>query len=192
MKKQIPSIVPAEIIEFLHSPSGADIVADLKAWCVWHSKPVGGDVNSLGPVEVLARLFRYYDSFRNLLDYRLERALGKGHQFESSFRRATDLYLKAPIGPGCVIQHGHGTWLFAEKIGADFLCNQNVTVGWAKGKPIIGDNVRIHTGAVVVGPIKIGNNVRIGPNAVVNFDVPDNSRVYAASSIVVPMRAEQQ
>lgn len=40
--------------------------------------------------------------------------------------------------------------------------------------PVVGNNVFIGTGAVVVGDIKIGNNVIIGANSVVTIDVPDN------------------
>ena len=43
--------------------------------------------------------------------------------------------------------------------------------------PVIGDNVRIHKGAIVFGGITIGNNVEIGANAVVNKPVPDNAVV---------------
>lgn len=49
--------------------------------------------------------------------------------------------------------------------------------GKKAGCPIIGNNVFIGAGAVVVGKIIIGNNVLIAPNSLVNFDVPDNSIV---------------
>lgn len=39
---------------------------------------------------------------------------------------------------------------------------------------IIGDNVTIGAGAVVVGAITRGNNVIIGANSYVSKDVPDN------------------
>ncbi len=44
-------------------------------------------------------------------------------------------------------------------------------------KIIVGNNCYISTGAVILGPIRIGNNVIIGANAVVNKDVPDNTVV---------------
>ena len=40
--------------------------------------------------------------------------------------------------------------------------------------PVIGNNVEIHSGAKIVGPVRIGNNVIIGANAVVTKDIPDN------------------
>lgn len=42
------------------------------------------------------------------------------------------------------------------------------------GLPIIGDNVYIAKGSIVMGGITIGNNAIIGANAVVNIDVPEN------------------
>lgn len=72
-------------------------------------------------------------------------------------------------GLGCVI-HPKST------IGNNCRIHQNVTVGGNKGYglPIIGDNVMIGAGAVIMGEIHIGNNVKIGANAVVMQDVPDN------------------
>ena len=37
---------------------------------------------------------------------------------------------------------------------------------------MIGDNVKIMTGATVFGPVRIGDNVTIGAGAVVFKDVP--------------------
>lgn len=38
--------------------------------------------------------------------------------------------------------------------------------------PQIGNNVIVYSGAVIVGPVKIGDNAVIGANAVVTQDVP--------------------
>lgn len=50
-----------------------------------------------------------------------------------------------------------------------------VTLGKGRGGvPIIGDDVKIFTGASVFGNIRIGNHVRISAGTVVDKDVPDN------------------
>ena len=91
------------------------------------------------------------------------------------------------IGGGLVIHHGWSSVINAEKVGNAFQFYQNVTVGIGRGgKPIIGDNVIIYTGAVVVGNIHIGNNVRIAANSVVRKNVPSNSLVYGNPSVIVP------
>lgn len=61
---------------------------------------------------------------------------------------------------------------------------QNVTIGskWSDGEcegaaPIIGDNVFIGAGSVILGDIRIGDGVIIGCNAVVINDIPSGEVV---------------
>lgn len=82
------------------------------------------------------------------------------------------------IGNGFVIFH-FGAIALNENviIGKNCTLRQGVTIGNRKyltDVPIIGDNVNIGAGAVIIGDIKIGNNVDIGANSVVLIDVPDN------------------
>ncbi len=41
----------------------------------------------------------------------------------------------------------------------------------------VGNNCYISTGAIILGPVKIGDNVTIGAGAVVTKDIPDNAVV---------------
>ena len=62
-------------------------------------------------------------------------------------------------------------------IGENCKIEQNVTIGGRSGitvLPVIGDNVMIGAGALVLGPVKIGDNVQIGAGAVVVNDIPEN------------------
>ncbi len=89
------------------------------------------------------------------------------------------------IGGGIFIQHGFSTVIHAKSIGKNVFINQQVTIGAGKTPdaiPIIGDNVKIHAGAIVIGDIRIGDNVTIGAGAVVYKDVPSNSVVVPARS----------
>lgn len=83
------------------------------------------------------------------------------------------------IGPGLIIHHFGGIILNSNTvIGKNCTLRHNVTIGNRSeidDVPIIGDNVNIGVGAVLIGRIRIGNNVNIGANAVVLKDVPDNS-----------------
>lgn len=86
----------------------------------------------------------------------------------------------AKIGPGLRIHHFGGIVIHdTTEIGKNATIYHNVTIGVktddGKKAAIIGDNVYIGTGAVILGPLKIGNNVRIGANSVVLKDMPDNS-----------------
>ncbi len=48
--------------------------------------------------------------------------------------------------------------------------------GWPKpGAPIVEDDCIIHTGAVLVGAVRIGSGSVIGANAVVTTDIPPRS-----------------
>jgi len=101
-------------------------------------------------------------------------------------RRERTCYIHTKnIGGGLRAEHGFSSIIVAERIGKNFCFNQNVTVGWGKkGKPVIGDNVRIYTGAVVAGAINIGNNVTISANSLVTEDIPDNSFVIGNPCVI--------
>ena len=66
-------------------------------------------------------------------------------------------------------------------IGENCTICQQVTIGGGNsrfpGVPVIGNNVYIAKGSIVMGGITIGNNVTIGANAVVTKPVPDNAIV---------------
>ncbi len=90
------------------------------------------------------------------------------------------------IGGGLFIQHGNSTIIHAKSIGENCWINQNVTIGDSgKGIPTIGNNVRICTGSVVLGPISIGDNCIIGANATVVKDVPPNCTVIPSASYIM-------
>ncbi len=78
------------------------------------------------------------------------------------------------------------------KIGKNAVIFQQVTIGADRlidsnnqGNPTIGDNVYIGAGAKIIGNVKIGNNCRIGANAVVYFDMPDNSVAVSAPTRLI-------
>jgi len=80
------------------------------------------------------------------------------------------------IGGGLQLAHPYATILNAEKIGKNVYVNHLVTLGEKDGKrPIIGDHVQLHVGAIVIGGVTIGNNAIIGAGAVVVKDVPENA-----------------
>ena len=60
------------------------------------------------------------------------------------------------------------------------------------GYPVIGDNVVIHTGAVVVGNVHIGDNAVIGANSLVLSSVPADSTVLGVPARVVFKRKKDQ
>jgi serine O-acetyltransferase len=97
---------------------------------------------------------------------------------------ACDLSYLVRLGHGVRFPHnGLGVVIHSDvRIGDDCLIYQNVTIGGdGRGQPpafgespvpIIGNRVTIYSGAVVVGPIRIGDGAIIGANAVVLKTVP--------------------
>lgn len=92
---------------------------------------------------------------------------------------ACDIPYKTKIGKGTVFPH-HALGIVIHPyaiIGENCKIEQNVTIGGRSGitvLPVIGNNVMIGAGALVLGPVKIGDNVQIGAGAVVVNDIPEN------------------
>ena len=90
---------------------------------------------------------------------------------------------QAKIGKGTFFGYGGMGVVVHSKcvIGDRCTIAQQVTLGGGNnrypGVPIIGNDVYIAKGAIVIGGITIGNNVTIGANAVVTKPVPDNAIV---------------
>lgn len=116
-------------------------------------------------------------SFRNLFYYRM----GEYRSVFISWLLPPErtFHIWCPhIGKGAHFEHSYATYLNAEAIGDNFYCLQMVTLGNGKGgRPTIGDDVRIYTGATVFGGVRIGDGVTIGAGAVVFQDVPDGCTV---------------
>lgn len=102
------------------------------------------------------------------------------------YKFGIDLSREAEVGPGLYIGHFSGIVVTpGAKIGRNCNLSQNVTIGVTavkgkKGYPVIGDNVYIGTGAVILGAITIGDNAAIGANSVVTHDVAPDARVVGA------------
>ena len=127
--------------------------------------------------------------YRNVFYYRLPFTVR--HFLNLFLRRERTCYIHTKnIGGGLRVENCFSSIIVAERIGKYFCFNQNVTVGWGKkGKPIIGDNVRIYTGTVVAGAINIGNNVTISANSLVTVDIPNNSFVKGNPCMIYQKRS---
>lgn len=100
------------------------------------------------------------------------------------------------IGEGIYLAHPTSTYLNAKRIGKNFTCRQNTTIGnkYENGKlscPTIGDNVNIGANACVIGDITIGNNVTIGAGSVVVKSVSDNCVVVGNPAHTIKIQKEK-
>lgn len=109
--------------------------------------------------------------------------------------RCSSLHLdrNKPIGAGCKFVHSYWTYIHVEKIGENFECLHNVTIGDYNGYglPTIGNNVSVYAGAVISGPIMIGDNVKIGAGAVVSKNVPSNCTVVGNPAFIYRLNGKK-
>ena len=108
------------------------------------------------------------------------------------FLSGIEIHPGAKIGKGFFIDHGIGVVIGeTTEIGDNCVLFHNVTLGGTgkhKGKrhPTLGRNVMIGTGAILLGPIKVGSNVRIGANTfILMHNVPDNVTVAGVPGRIV-------
>lgn len=105
------------------------------------------------------------------------------------FSPLESLYINMPpenIGGGFSVQHGFSTIIAAREIGKRCRIFQQVTVGYNEhDNPVIGDDVTITAGAIVIGDVRVGNNSKIGAGAVVVKDVPPNTTVAGVPARVI-------
>jgi serine O-acetyltransferase len=140
----------------------------------------------------LLHLLCFYKEFRNLYYYRLKQDDVLGAVLVAFYK----LVYKEPswlvirprsLGPGFFVQHGVGSNINGERIGANCRVNQQVTIGFRDNDrlPRIGNNVHIGAGARVLGDLTVGDNVIIGANAVVTHDVPPDCTVAGVPARII-------
>jgi serine O-acetyltransferase len=84
------------------------------------------------------------------------------------------------VHPGIYLMHGQVVVDGIVEVGPGAVIGPWVTIGLRDGNvkgPTIERDVRIGTGAKVIGPVRVGEGARIGANAVVVADVPDGATV---------------
>ena len=115
----------------------------------------------------------------------------------SRFWTGIEIHPGARIGKGFFIDHGMGVVIGeTTEIGDNCVLFHNVTLGGTgkhKGKrhPTLGNNVMVGTGAILLGPIKVGSNVRIGANTFILMqDVPDNTTVAGTPGRIVKINGQ--
>ena len=103
----------------------------------------------------------------------------------------------AEVGEGLYMPHYGGIVVNPEAvIGKNCYLSHNVLIGKVhtgkrKGVPVIGDDVFIGTGAVVLGNLTVGDNAAIGANSVVIDHVPENAFVAGSPARVIHYKGAQ-
>ena len=122
-------------------------------------------------------------------------AFRKGHRNKARFYQllirlifSAEIPYSAKLGQGVDLVHGGlGCVIHDEAIiGENTRIFQNVTIagGPDGGVPIIGKNVYIGSGAVILGGVTIGDGAKIGANAVVLKDVPIGATAVGVPAVI--------
>jgi serine O-acetyltransferase len=102
-----------------------------------------------------------------------------------------EIHPGATLGKRVFIDHGMGTVIGeTAEVGDDCLLYHGVTLGGTgkeRGKrhPTLREGVVVGAGAAVLGNIVLGRNVKVGAGSVVVSDVPDNATVVGIPARVV-------
>lgn len=114
--------------------------------------------------------------FRTLFYFRTHSFFSKILRFFYPKHPSFTIDIHTQIGGGLQLAHPYATILNAKSIGKNVYVNHLVTLGEKNGKsPVIGNNVQLHAGCIVIGNVTVGDNAIIGAGAVVVKDVPANS-----------------
>lgn len=110
-----------------------------------------------------------------------------------------EIHPEAKIGAGFSLAHPVGVVIGPVNMGRNVEIFQNVSLGRRDrddafsgpgSRALVGDNVIIYSGAVVVGGVRIGSGASIGANAVVLCDVPENGLAVGVPARIVEKRKE--
>jgi serine O-acetyltransferase len=174
-----------------HSQSADTVTEDVDWWmrCINDAQLLRLDRYSQ-----FAYLSGALTEFRTLVHYRLRCASPALRLLlRVVYRPAATLTLDADrIGPGLFIQHGVATMVSADAIGSHCWINQQVSIGFdTRGRPTLGDRVRVGAGAIVMGPITLHDGATVGANATVIHDVgPGETVVAPLATALKPRRGD--
>lgn len=107
------------------------------------------------------------------------------------FLTGVEIHPAAKIGKGVFIDHGMGVVIGeTSEIGDNCTIYQGVTLGGTslshgKRHPTLGRNVVVGVNSCVLGAIVLGDNVKVGGGSVVVKDVPANATVVGVPARVV-------
>jgi serine O-acetyltransferase len=158
---------------------------------------------------MLCRLVLLEPGFQLVLSVRLQEALGRLPLLGKALRRllwyvttiwfGCDISPAARIGGGLCMPHPLGIVIGGDcRLGRRLRIMQGVTLGLVaaaddtppgmdpRRSPVVGDGVRIWSGACVAGGITLGEGCSIGANAVVLHDVPPGYVAVGVPARLVP------
>ena len=165
---------------------------DLDQWIIYEPETTGG-----------SRLWQFgyclvnIKECRNIFLNRLRRNPFMYVLTRILFSPLQTCYVSMPpekLGGGFSLEHGFSSIVSAAEIGQRCRVNQQVTIGHVgpDKAPILGEDVRVTAGAIIIGDVHIGNGAVIGAGAVVVHDVPPYATVVGNAARVVKINASER
>lgn len=112
-----------------------------------------------------------------------------GHRFLTEIVFGIELRTETVVGPGLKLFHCYATVINTDVVlGRNAKLHQSVTIGarhTGERSPVIGDDVSIGAGAIIIGAIHVGDGASVGAGAVVVKDVPAGATVVGNPARVV-------
>jgi putative colanic acid biosynthesis acetyltransferase WcaB len=128
----------------------------------------------------------------------LARPLNMAHKLFTSGVLSVEIPIETQIGAGCRIFHPFAIVINSQaQIGERCILRNSVTVGnvvrngEATASPIIGNDVELGAGCLVLGPIHVGNGAVVGAGAVVVHDVPPDAVVIGQAAQVLRIKSSE-
>lgn len=123
-----------------------------------------------------------------------------GYKVLTTWLLGVELPPESTVGPGLRLVHPQAVVVNGEsRIGARCVLRAGTTLGnvvdehgRASGSPVVGDDVELGVGVIVIGPVTIGDRARVGAGAVVLRDVPADMVAVGNPARVLPPRGERR
>lgn len=87
------------------------------------------------------------------------------------------LVIDSPLATGLMVRAGRDLTVHAHVVVGGGMSRRDVGAG--SGMPLLGNNIELGCGAIVLGPVVVGDGAHIGPGAIVLRDVPRGGAVHA-------------
>lgn len=123
-----------------------------------------------------------------------------GYKVLTTWLLGVELPPETVVGPALRLVHPQAIVVNGEsRIGARCVLRASTTLGnvvddhgRASGSPVVGDDVELGVGVIVIGPVHIGDRARVGAGAVVLRDVPADRVAVGNPARVLPPKDERR
>lgn len=148
--------------------------------------------NPYHSVQYMTFLYYYSNTLYRIKGLIHERFLCDKIYYLNKVMNGVDIYYAVELPDYFSAEHPVGSVLGRGQYGKGFMFYQNCSVGGfhlPDNKivyPVIGENVKMFAGSMILGNCKIGDNVNIGAGALLkNQDVPSGVNVFGESPNIV-------